>query len=407
LRVLKDAKGSPVTVIGGPHPSAEGMLAQSFAFFGDTLDYAFDGEGEIGFPKLVRRLETGEGDLAAIEGLGWREGGEVRHNPPVRWDDLDTLEWPAWDLLMPETYPPRPLGGFCKKHPLGYVLASRGCPYDCTFCAGRNVYGKTVRWRSPEKVIEELRYLKEERGIQEFHILDDNFTFNPQFVMEFCERYIASGLKMPWNCSSGIRLDFLDDRVVSTMVRAGCYSGSVGIESGSERIIKDMKKATTREKMRDKVRLLRSHGMFVTGLFIVGYPTETREDIEETIRYAKTLDLTRATFTTFVPLPGTESWELLQRTGKLKELDWGTLSYYTTQRSYMDGVDSRELGRLQQKAFLSFYGRPRQLWYMLRSIQSPQHLRAILYRMTAHWRNFFNSLLPGRNPSAALAASRS
>ena len=232
---------------------------------------------------------------------------------------------PSWDLLRPDTYPLAPHGGFFKNYPIAPIIITRGCPFACTYCAGYLVSGKKIRHRSIDKVIEEIEVLYHKYGIREIHIEDDNFTFYHDLVYEFCKKLKEHNLNISWTCPNGVRLDSLDKELLLTMKEAGLYSISVGIESGSDKILKDMKKNLTKEKIREKIELIKDCGLEVSGFFIIGYPTETKKDIMDTINFAGSLDLKRAGFSLFKPFPGTEATRQLVEKGELKEMsdeDW-------------------------------------------------------------------------------------
>jgi len=383
LEEIKKINKNITTIIGGPHPSA--MPKECFDFYQELLDFAFVGEAEIGFPLLIEKLEKTKrvkaNSLKNIPGLVWKHNDKLIINNPKFPIDLDSLGFPSWDLIKPETYPHAPLGGFARRFPIAYILSSRSCPFQCTFCAAKAIHGSIFRRRGLKDVMKEVKYLINKRGIKELHILDDNFTLNQSFVKEFCQSIINDKLNISWSCSNGIRLDKIDKETISLMKKAGCYSVAVGIESGSARILKHMRKKLTKEYIKKQVRLISKAGVEVTGLFILGYPAETKNNILETISFAKSLNLTRASFTTFVPLPGSEMWEYLEKKGRLDLSQLNTLSYYRTDINYMKNVSQKDFRMLQKKAFIEFYLRPKIFLTLAREIGSPKHLMAIFKRV--------------------------
>lgn len=372
-----------ITVIGGPHPSA--MPKECFDFYQSFLDFAFVGEAELGFPLLVKKLKKTKKlkaeSLKTIPGLVWRKDSEIKVNKPQYPMDLDRLGFPSWDLIKPETYPHAPIGGFARRFPVAYILTSRSCPFQCTFCAAKATHGLIFRRKSLNEVIKEVKYLTTKRGIKEIHILDDNFTLSNDFVKEFCQAKIKEKLDFSWNCSNGIRLDRIDEVTLILMKKAGCYSVAVGIESGSDRILKHMKKNITKNYIKKQVDLIRKVGLEVTGLFILGYPTETKRDILLTISFAKSLNLTKAGFSIFGPLPGSEMWEYLIKEGRLDLSHLNNLSYYRTDSNYMKGVSQKDFRLLQKKAFFDFYLRPKIILNLIRETSSPNHLLALTRRI--------------------------
>jgi radical SAM superfamily enzyme YgiQ (UPF0313 family) len=385
-RTLPKAK----VILGGPHPSCAPETI--FKYF-PKADFAFAGEAEIGLSKLLDLLsENGIGQisLAQVPGLIWRNNEETIVNKQIFIEDLDILGMPSWDLIKPDTYPLAPHGGFFKNYPIAPIIITRGCPFSCTYCAGHLVSGKKIRCRSIENVIEEISVLYHEYGIREIHIEDDNFTFNKDLVREFCRKLKESKLNISWTCPNGVRLDTLTKDLLLAMKDAGLYSISVGVESGSEKILKDMKKSLTKEKIREKLDLIRECELDASGFFIIGYPTETKNDIIETINFALELKLKRASFSLFKPFPGTEITSDLIKKGELKEMsdeDWAR--FVLADAIYAPpGFTREEMKKLRRKALLRFYLRPKIFLKFISEIRNLKHLNLVFRRA---WRWLFGS----------------
>jgi len=377
LKIVKDINADTVTVIGGAHPS--GVLEESLDFFKDA-DFAFRGEGEVGIALLMKKLNGDHSiEFKDIPGLIWRHGDRILVNPPVFVDDLDSLGFPAWDLMPPHTYPEAPHQGFARGFPVAPVITTRGCPFKCSFCASHTINGQKIRFRSLNHILKEIELLKNNYGVREIHIEDDNFTVSKKFVERFCEAMQKNGNDLFWYCSSGMRLDSLDVDTLRLMKDAGCYTFTVAIESGSDRVLQLMQKHLTVETARKQVEMMNRAGCKPTGLFMLGYPGEKKEEIEETIRFAKSLDLKRAQFAIFHPMPGSKVFEELKSQGRLNHLDWSKIK--PSEVAYESEIPSRELKRLQRKAFLSFHLRPRILWYQLKEVSSWGHLWYLLKRV--------------------------
>jgi radical SAM superfamily enzyme YgiQ (UPF0313 family) len=374
LAVIRSQHVGVTTVAGGAHPSGDprGVMERL-----PELDFAFKGEAEIGFVRLLQYLETG-GELATIPGLVYREGGDVLVNPPQEVDDIDTLPMPAWDLLQPESYPEAPHGAFTKNFPTAPIIITRGCPCQCTFCAGKSITGTRVRKRSVPNVMAELAHLAA-RGVREFHIEDENFTLGKKLVMEFCDALQRSGLNMSWSLPSGVRIDTLDRELLDQMERSGCYSLAVGIEFGSNRTLVATRKGLTVELVRQKLELFRGRHIKVTGFFLFGIPGETLEDMQKTVELALELPLDRAQFNNFMPLPGSPLWDRLQQEGMLGSIDWDR--YFVHDVAFCDkGIHPDQLKKLQRRAYLRFYLRPRIMFSLLSEVRSRSHLKFLLRR---------------------------
>lgn len=369
LRIAKEFNKDIVTVIGGPHPSA---LPDATISAEDDLDYLFVGEAEVGFSQLVDSIGKKVKDLSHIPGLVYREAGEIKKNPKMVTDDLDSLGLPAWDMIRPQDYPESQHGAFFKQFPIAPIMVTRGCPYPCTFCAGNIVSGKAIRRRSIDNVLGEIKMLNKDFGIKEFHIIDDNFTMDREYAKEFLKRLKALNLGMTWAVPNGVRMDTLDDELLALMKETGLYMVSLGIESGSDKVLASMRKGITTGKIRECVKRIDKAGIDMAGFFILGFPGETVETIKQTIDFAAELPLKRANYFTYLPFPGTESYKKLQESGELKDVDWE--SFYFTNAAYTPkGITRKELKSLHRLAFAKFYLRPHIMLYQLRSIQSVRH----------------------------------
>lgn len=370
------------TVLGGPHPSAEPF--ETMEFFGNDLNYLFQGEAEVGFKMLADKLDNKvNADFSEIPGLVWRERDTTLINEKYFVTEIDRLGMPAWDLIRPQEYPEAQHGAFFNKFPIAPIITTRGCPFMCTFCAGKLISGRNLRKRTPENVIKEIKLLYDDYGIREFHVIDDNFTLDKEFAKEFLVQLKKLNLDISWAVPNGVRVDTLDDEMLELMKETGLYLVSLGIESGSDRILKLMRKNTTVDKIREGVRKIRKHGIDIAGFFIVGFPGETVEDINNTIRFSLELDLIRANFFTYLPFPGTESFNELKRKGKLEGLD--LKRFYFTNASYTpDGIDRKTLKSLQRKAFLGFFLRPGILVKNFMQVKSFNHFK-FLFRRSFRW----------------------
>jgi len=380
FETVKGFNPETVTIVGGAHPTA--VPEETMRFLGPgLLDYVFVGEGEIGFPLLLKELEKSAGrDLSAVPGLGRMVDGELKLNATAAADDLDSLGMPAWDLIMPEKYPFSPHGVVCKNFPIAPVMATRGCPFHCTFCS---IAGSKVRLRSIPLILDEIKLLHSRHGIKEFHMVDDNFTHDMDYAKELLDGIIKLNLKASWATPNGVRLDRLDREIIDLMKRAGFYSISVGIESGSERIRKKMKKGMSLDKIREYLKMINdAGGIDVTAFFILGFPGETKEDIEKSLRFSRELPIQRATFHSFIPLPGAEIWKELEEEGKLARVDWD--NYFFWAGAYVpDGMTHEDLKKFHRRAFFRFYMRPR---IIMQNMKFLTHPRVMMHAMKYLWR---------------------
>lgn len=365
IGIIKRLKPEAQVILGGPHPSA--LPFKTLEYF-PQADFAFVGEGEIGFPKFLESLKLKDPVFSEVPGLVWRDKGEVTANEPAMQEDLDSLGFPSWDLINPRDYF---MSGSLIGKDTCVLTCTRGCPYSCTFCSAWITAGKKIRKRSVKNILEEIEYLSGNYGIKVFDIPDENFTFDKDFVAGFCRAVISLNKRFEFFLPNGIRLDTLDEDLLGLMRKAGFRREvAVGIESGSERVLKLMKKNLSLGLVKEKVELLNRAGFRPIGYFILGFPGETKEDMEKTVAFALKLKLVAAAFTPFAPMPGTEATAGILSRGELPQ-DFDFTSVTTDKVAYApSGMTRGELDTFRKKALLRFNLRPRQLFYYLANYNS-------------------------------------
>ena len=378
IDILKQECPGTIVIVGGPHISATKTEALEEI---KLADFGFMGEAEDSLPLLAKRLINFERiALEDIPGLIWREDGVVRMNPGIFINNLDRLAFPSWDLMPPEDYPDNPQGVFYKNFPIAPIITTRGCPYACTFCGSGVNMGKKLRLRSIKNVLDEMDILYRDFGVREFHIIDDMFNFYKERVLEFCQGIKQRNWKISYTFPNGIRLNHLDREMLQEMKETGLYAFTVGVESGSQRMLYAMKKNLSLELIEDKINLINSIGIEPSGFFIIGYPGERVEDIQATIKFAKKLKLKRAHFSNFLPLPGTEATNRLLENKEIDKLSYASLAYSKVPYSPR-GITKIQLKGLQRRAFLEFYLRPRTLLKLFAEIKSYNHFKMFLKRI--------------------------
>lgn len=359
VAIVKNINPRAACIAGGPHPSA--MPEQTLKDIPE-LDYAFIGEGERGLPGLLDSIQAGnisEEGLSSVPGLAWRQNGRIRFNTPVFEHALDSFGYPSWDLLKLETYKEyAPHGAFLKKYPSAPIFATRGCPFNCTYCGAHLISGKKLRTRSVSNIMDEVEMLHSRYGINEITILDDNFSLNRGFVLDFCQGVIDRKLDMAFNCPNGLHYETLDEEILRQMKRAGWYSITIAPESGSPRTLEKMGRKVKLDEVKKKVKLVKQVGLDLVGFFIIGYPNETWEDINKTINLAYECPFDFVHFSFFRPLPGTKIFYELQEEGKLKDFRWEGLNVYNTPFYAPDGFTPAELEQIVRSANRRFYLRP-------------------------------------------------
>jgi anaerobic magnesium-protoporphyrin IX monomethyl ester cyclase len=325
------------------------------------------------------RKEEPRRDYGRIPNLIWRNDGEVTMGPWKVVEDLDTISFPAWDLIDPRTYPEAPHGGFARNFPVAPIIVTRGCPFNCTFCSGKTVTGSTVRKRSIGNVMDEIKLLVNEYGVREIHIEDENLTMHKALVMEFCESLIEEGIKVSWTCPSGVRIDTLDAEMLSAMKESGCYSLAVGVEFGTDKVHALTKKRLTLDVIEKQLDLLSTFDIRTTGFFLMGIPGETREDMIDTIKFARKIKIDRAQFNNFMPLPGSEIYDELKSRGEIDSIDPD--HFFVHDVGYVPrGMKRKDIKNLQRRAYLQFYLRPKIIYGLLKDIKTPRHFYLLIKR---------------------------
>ncbi|NOZ22683.1 MAG: radical SAM protein [Planctomycetes bacterium] len=333
-----------VVVAGGPHPNAcpEEVMDDK------NIDFVVRGEGEVTIVELVDALEDAR-SLSTIEGICLRKGRRVIVNPLRPYiKDLDSLPFPAKDLrLFPDLY--------SDTH-MGTIIGSRGCPYQCTFCDSRGLWGTKVRFRSVDNIISEIRQLGRDFGCRRFHFVDDTLTLKRSRLLHFCKAVRATGLGFEWLCSS--RADAIDATSARMLHLSGCTAVLIGAESGSERMLRIMKKQVDIDKVRKAIALVRREGMQVITTFLVGTPDETEEDIRKTIRLVRELKHDLVYVNTYVPYPGSEMHEQVKRLGLIGDRpDWSKLSHASSRSWFAVNIPPERFRSLQQELFKAAYER--------------------------------------------------
>jgi len=291
--VVKKYNPELLVIVGGPHPS----LLTEQTLRSKDIDIAVRGEGERTILELVKTIENG-GDLYKVKGISFKENGKVFNNElqePIK--NLDEIPFPARDLLMnPQNY---------TSEDMGAILGSRGCPFNCTYCS--HFWGRCVRFRSPQNVFQEIKEIRHKYGTRQFELKDDTFTANRKWVTDLCNLLILENLKINWGCTT--RANLLDEDILRKMQKAGCNVVRIGVETGSERILKETKKGVTFEQMKKAAKILNKLGIFWSGYFMMGLPTETEEDILKTYQFMKELNPYYAGLGVYNPFPATELFD--------------------------------------------------------------------------------------------------
>jgi len=355
-------------VIGGVHASS--LPDETLNKF-ERFDLLVRGEGEFALLEMAQ-----EKPIKKIKGLSYRKGKKIIHNSNRELNNnLDELPFPARELLPMNKY----FSAGARQTPSNYILSSRGCPYQCIFCADHLVHGRKFRFRSPENIIQEVEELYNE-GVKDFDFIDDNFTLLIDRVEKFCDLMINKGFskKMGWRCSNGIRVDRINPSLLKKMKKAGCYMVSLGIESGNEKILENMKKSINLEQIRKAVKWCRKIGIETRGLFMFGNLGEDKQTMQDTINFAKKLDLDTATFHITIPFPNTDYWKIIKNEGEIYPKNYRDYIAYGNVIFQHGKLNKKILVEMQKKAYREFYFRPKIFFRGLKNIKDIKKFKIYL-----------------------------
>ena len=342
-------------VMGGPYPTSDWEDAAS----DPNIDYVVLGEGEITLQSLVESLEAGE-NYPEIKGLTYRCNGRIHcFGFPDFIADLDTIPMLAWDMIDLDFYfnnklkrsSMNPHQRSSRSAPL---ITTRGCPYHCTYC--HNVFGKTLRKRSIESVMEELKYLKREKGVKEIDIIDDIFNLDIKRAKALCDRIVDEKLNIGIAFPNGLRADQMDEELVDKLKEAGCYRIIYAIETGSPEMQKAIKKHLNLKKAKKIIEYTARKGISTGGFFMLGFLDETEEQMKVTVDFALKSRLHTASFFVVQPFPKTELFEQAVEAGY--KLNGYPQDHYYHVTHNISKVSTERIQAIKGRAVRKFYFNP-------------------------------------------------
>jgi len=360
-------------IVGGPHVSSRPMEPLSFPAF----DYAVPHEGEETLRETLEMIECGN-DPAGVKGLVYRRDGQVVFNAARPYiEDLDSLPFPAYDLIPDITvYRPPPFN--YRERPAANIITSRGCPNECTFCS-HATFGRSVRMRSAESIVEEVELLIRRFHVREIAFVDDTFTLKPERIHQIFELASRRGLRFPWTCKA--RIDTVNEELLRCMKGSGCWHIFLGIESGDEEILREIRKNIELADVERVVEICRRIGLRTKGFFIVGNPKESLATIDRTVDFAIRLKLDYVAVSLNTPMPGTYQFEHAREYGSLDESSWSAFNFWRP--VFVPRGLTREQLLAKHGEFLKrFYLRPRvilrHVWLVLTERNTAYQLWSLL-----------------------------
>jgi len=382
IRFIHRAFSHIPIIAGGEHVTAmyDAILNENCG-----LRLCILGEGEETLAQLLSSFITNT-DYRYVAGIAYKDeatGEIIRTVPQSRIRDIDQIPWPAWDLIDPMRYLETKVFIGPSVGRTMPMLATRGCPFRCTFCSAHNMWGSLWKARSVKDVVDEMEHYILTYGANDFQFMDLTAIVKKQWIVDFCKEIQRRSLNITWQIPVGTRSEGIDRNVIDLLIASGCRYIQYAPESGSLRMLKAMKKRANLDHMEKSVLNSVSAGMIVSVLFVVGFPEENWSDIRQTFRLIRRLAVKgvhEIAVSTLTPLPGTQIFRDLLKEGVItlddNYLYWmsGATSL-TTAKSWNPRFSNRmlliiKLGGLLQFYTISYFLHPKHLLRVFRNLIS-------------------------------------
>jgi len=363
--IVKKVKKNIHVILGGPHL---GIYPQE-TLTHNSVDSVIIGEGEVSFSELVKHLAEGK-SLVGLKGVYFKKDEKIITNQFREYiQDLDSLPFPARHLLPLNKY--YSIHG--QKEQMTTMFTSRGCSYNCLFCY--HAFGRKFRFRSPKNVVDEIEEIIN-LGIKEIFFFDDLFTTKKDVVMGICEEIMKRKLKVIWEIRA--RINTIDAQILEKLKKAGCKRISYGVEAGTNRILKILRKGITIEQVVDVFKLTKAFGFITYADFMIGSPGETKEEILETIHFAQKIKPDFVQFSITTPYPNTDLYQLGLEKKIFAQDYWLKFARNPTKdfipQIWNENLSYDELIDLLNYAYKSFYLRPKFIIKRVLNIKSIKDL---------------------------------
>jgi len=324
-------------VVGSFHPT----FCPEEVMQNPDIDFVTRGEGEIPLLQLVKEIKKDSPKWEKVPGIHYRDGdGHVQNNPGTNMiNNLDELPFLARDLVLNCDY---------NRYRVHSISTARGCPYTCSFCSDRRLWGGKVRRRSVDNVIEELRLLKDKYRVDYVDIVDGTFTFDSKYLQTFCNAMINHKLNIEWRCTA--RYDNLNEDLLQLMKQANCSGLYIGLESGSDRVLKSIDKKITVEQIIKVSKMINNSGIPSATSVLLGLPDEGKEDIEETLKLMRRIKTEIFDVNSYIPLPGAPLYDSMSEEDK-KNIDWRKVAYKSFDNYFSRRMSSDDLQKYRSQAY--------------------------------------------------------
>lgn len=381
---IKKAFPDKKLIMGGPWSTIEHKMLLNEGI----ADLIVIGEGETTIVELLENIDHPE-RWPGIAGIAYLEKGKKIKKTDAREfiEDLDSLPFPAWDLL-----PPSKKYNFShRKRPFYPIMTSRGCPFDCIHCT-KLIHGYKMRYRSIENVIAEIRHLKDQYNVKEIFIIDDNFTVNAKRAERILDEIIKNDFNIVFKFTNGIRADTVTNRLAKKLKLAGFYGVTLGIESGNQAIVDKIGKKLDLKAVVRAVRILRKNNFIIGGFFMIGHPYDNKSTMLQTYYFARRLDLDYPFFFKAIPFPGTKMYDIIKEHGVfLDSSESSAHEGYIIKSANFEIWDlkAKDIEKAFQLAYRLFYIRP---WKIIKLISQLRSFSEVWWLLSSFIKGILNIL---------------
>ncbi len=320
---IKKKRNGIITVMGGAYPT----ISPEVALKDENVDFIIIGEGEKAFLNLLEAL-NGRFSFDKLTAVGYRTNGQMVIKR--EFDLLESLE----NLSLPDRTDLSPADYYRygrhiiqkfedyegKELKLTTITGTRGCPFNCSFCMSRQIWGRCLRTRNPESVLDEIEFLKREHGIEWFSFNDDTILLNRRFSRKLLRGIIERKLDIRWIPVAGMNVRYLDEEMITLAMESGCRMFNLGIESGSPQTLTTIRKPVNTDEVLRVVKMIRRHkNFYIAGFFMLGFPEETEGQFFETVRFGKMLACDWNFYACVTPFPGSDLYYEAKAKGMLPD----------------------------------------------------------------------------------------
>ena len=366
-QLIKHINPKIKVVLGGPHVNIYPIETIEIK----EIDFLILGEGEEPFKDLLDNINQIK-NLYQIKGIVFKDKDKIINNGPRELiKDLDSIPFPARQLLPYQKY----FSVVSSQAPVTTMFTSRGCPFKCLFC-DRPHLGKIFRARSAKNVIEEMKKCQK-IGIKEIFIYDDTFSVDKQRVLDICQGLVEKKINIAWDVRT--RVDTIDEKTLTAMKKAGCQRIHYGVEAGTQKILNILKKGITLEQIEKAFKITKKIGIQTVGYFMIGSPSEKKEDILQTIKFAKKLNPDFIHISVTTPFPATGLYYLGLEKKILPYDYWQEFAKNPNPKfipcAWEENLTKKQLFCLLKHAYRSFYFRPNYILKKISKLTSWQELK--------------------------------